>query len=429
MVIPAAASPDGAMYFGKNNNREPGECQLIITQPAVEHDANTLVKCTHITILQVPQRYSIVLSKPWWTWGGEMGANYQGVIIGCEALLTRDHESEPGLIGMDLVRLGLERGGTAEDALDVIISLLQSHGQGGACRYEDVSYSHDNSFIIADANEAWILETAGRHWAAKRVESGTILSSRLTLGTDYERSSYALPQYAQLRGWVKQDEEVHFADTFSCKLHTRLSLDRQLRESLLRGLSQLDRNYPHLGMMRLLRWRRSVHPGRRSKSDVALHAGGLFHRAQTTGSMVARVSPRRKDCFFTGTSAPDLSVFKPVHFGQSLDDDLQGVDLSRYHEESLWWRHEKLHRALLLAPRLIADYSKERDELERNMVTELATEKGRQLAHTRNKLREDLLKWEESWIGKVASVKSSFLALGPFAFYWKRQNRRDGIEL
>jgi len=135
------------------------------------------------------------------------------------------------------------------------------------------------------------------------------------------------------------------------------------------------------------------------------------------------------DFFFTGTSAPDLSVFKPVHFGLPLEDDLQETDLSHFNEGSLWWRHEQLHRAMLLAHPLESDFFKERDELERNMVLDLATHKGRQLAHIRSQLQKDLLGWEEVWRAKVAAGRKSRPSIGPFARYWKRQNRRDGVEL
>jgi len=37
---------------------------------------------------------------------------------------------ENGLLGMDLLRLGLERGKTAQEAVNVITSLLEEHGQG-----------------------------------------------------------------------------------------------------------------------------------------------------------------------------------------------------------------------------------------------------------------------------------------------------------
>ena len=66
-------------------------------------------------------------------------------------------------------RLGLERGSTAKESLDVIISLLTKYGQGGTC-VEGGQWSYHNSFLIADRSEAWVLETAGnKYWAAEKV--------------------------------------------------------------------------------------------------------------------------------------------------------------------------------------------------------------------------------------------------------------------
>jgi len=144
--------------------------------------------------------------------------------------------------------------------------------------------------------------------------------------------------------------------------------------------------------------------------------------------MVATVSKRRRDFFFTGTSAPDLSIFKPVHFDLPLEADHQGEDLSHYHDGSLWWRYEKWHRALLLAPRLDSDFIKERDEVERSMVLEITAQRGRQLAQTRSQLRDNLLKWDETWIAKAAPEKWSIRSISSFSRYWQRRNRLDGIE-
>lgn len=66
-------------------------------------------------------------------------------------------------------RLGLERADTAEKALDVIVDLLEKYGQGGNCA-EGEEFSYYNSFLIADRNEAWILETSGKYWAAEKVQ-------------------------------------------------------------------------------------------------------------------------------------------------------------------------------------------------------------------------------------------------------------------
>jgi hypothetical protein len=49
----------------------------------------------------------------------------------------------PALIGMDLVRLGLERSDSAASALNVIISLLEQHGQGGNCGLHGRLYYHN----------------------------------------------------------------------------------------------------------------------------------------------------------------------------------------------------------------------------------------------------------------------------------------------
>jgi dipeptidase len=91
------------------------------------------------------------------------------VAIGNEAVFTKEpYGKQPGLIGMDFIRLALERADTARRALDVIVALLDTYGQSGDCGFHHKFYYH-NSFIIADPGEAWVLETVGKFWAAERV--------------------------------------------------------------------------------------------------------------------------------------------------------------------------------------------------------------------------------------------------------------------
>ena len=53
--------------------------------------------------------------------------------------------------------------------MQIIVSLLERHGQGGSCSFEHPGFSYDNSFLIADPIGAIVLETAGRSWATEPV--------------------------------------------------------------------------------------------------------------------------------------------------------------------------------------------------------------------------------------------------------------------
>ena len=134
------------------------------------------MRCSYIEIAQAEQTLPVLLSKPSWMWGAEMGANSAGVVIGNEAVWNRlsdpQHDLVSRLLGMDLLRLGLERARTALEGVEVITGLLEEHGQGGQCSDLVKDFSYHNSFLIADPSSAWVLETAGKLWVAERVETG-----------------------------------------------------------------------------------------------------------------------------------------------------------------------------------------------------------------------------------------------------------------
>ena len=111
---------------------------------------------------------------------------------------------------MELLRFGLERGGTAEEAVDAIAQLLEKYGQwGSAVRGTDHDKgSYDNAYILADASEAWILETSGKRWVAERVTKGIrSLSNEPTVETDWIKGSDDLKEYAQRSGWRFPDSD------------------------------------------------------------------------------------------------------------------------------------------------------------------------------------------------------------------------------
>ena len=75
--------------FGKNSDRPNDETHEVVYF-AKQTNSNEILKCQYLTIPQVPTTYSVVLSRPAWLWGCEMGANEWGLCAGNEAVWTRE---------------------------------------------------------------------------------------------------------------------------------------------------------------------------------------------------------------------------------------------------------------------------------------------------------------------------------------------------
>src|SRR5690554_2027632 len=204
------ATNDGSVLFAKNSDRQPNEPLLLTHIPRKKHPPKSNVTCTYITVEQVDETYALFLYKPSWIWGGEMGTNEYGLTIGNEAVFTKEKVNKTGLLGMDLVRLALERCKTAEEAIMCITDLLEKYGQGGNCGYEK-PFTYHNSFLITDYNNAWVLETAGPYWAAEKVTSIRAISNRLSIGEHFDLHHPELISHAVEKGWHKKGDTFHFA--------------------------------------------------------------------------------------------------------------------------------------------------------------------------------------------------------------------------
>jgi len=422
------ATREGVTIFAKNSDREPNEAQVVEYHPrrrAVEER----VKCTYVEVEQVDEVYAALICRPYWMWGAEMGVNEHGVAIGNEAVFTRVPYARTGLTGMDLVRLALERSRSAREAVDWITRLLEEHGQGGSCSATRGFYYH-NSFLIADPGEAWILETAGREWVARRVREVGSISNALSIGSDWDLASKGVSELAS-RG------EFNFAGRFSDWFYTRMARGRERQaftEGKLRGARGSIDFFFIAGLLRSHSFE-PYDPCRGSMRDVCMHAGGLTRPSQTACSLIALLYDRAPLAFTTGTSTPCIGMFKPVLLDAGLPD-LGPKPTSRYDGgRSYWWRHEALSRRINFSYRRYAPHvAAEMGELEREFHARAlslreAYLKGEASAEAFRRLTleafEAAAKVEEKWLQRVKPGR----CLNTFyASYWRRVNRAAGLQ-
>lgn len=406
------ATADGYIIFGKNSDREPNEPLIMQRISGGIRKSGKKQKCTYIEVEAKEQINEVLLMKPSWMWGAEMGFNSKGVVIGNEAVFTKEKQKkEPALIGMDMLRLALECCDTAEDAADYIISLLLKYGQGGKAGYTE-NLRYHNSFIISDRNEAFVLETAGTYWALKKIKDFYSISNALTLQDDYDKSSL--------------DGKIPFKKHFDDKLFSYGSKGN-LRQQF--SIEHLSKNSGHITTSTVLDILRTHCGNKKTKGftggsmySICMHAGGIIS-SQTTGSMILKSKGNDSVAFISSTSLPCVSLFMPCWL---IDDRSMFYDESRSDEAvENWKRSERVRRGLLGGGTNLDEYLAKRDAAEAELfdLAEKANTDGDKLSVMRfAKEKKTELEGE---LEKLVNTSDAKGARGLYySYYWKKQNKQ-----
>lgn len=291
----------GRSYFAKNSDRPSDEPQVVEAFPP--RPAGGVLRTQY---LEIPEEgaFALVGSRPAWLWGFEHGVNEHRVAIGNEAVYTTGHVTEgpAALIGMDLVRLGLERATSARRAVEVMEELLERYGQAGDCYRTGGSY--DSSFLVCDPSEAWVVETSGPSVHAERFDGGTAISNRLTLRED----------------WRDRSVDTDFAD-----VRLRASLQCVARGAGATSAGDLVQHLRDHG------GRDGLPPS--DEFTVCMHIRGAVN---TTSAMVCELpaDPAERPRAWMALGSPCASVFVPI-----FPPDGVPLELS---DEKTWWRFAEL---------------------------------------------------------------------------------------
>jgi hypothetical protein len=157
--------------------------------------------------------------------------------------------------------------------------------------------------------------------------------------------------------------------------------------------------------------------------------------------MISRLSAQGSTHWLTGTSSPCLSVFKPaVIDGKLLSTGPKAA--GGYDSESLFWRHERLHRLVL------ADYTKysslfdqERANLEAaflpwsNSGPAVPQDSMQYLSGEGGQSGQYQAVWERrrqiipEWTNRILANYKPAPPLSLFQRYWKKQRKLDQLPI
>ena len=393
MVIMGDATEDGSIIFAKNSDRQMNEPLSIRYYPSSRNSIPSKLKTTYIEIDEVEENHACILFSPSNIFGAEMGFNIHGLVIGNEALFTKIESFENGLTGMDLVRLVLQRCSTSIEGKNLIISLLNEYNQGGNCGFSKTFY-YQNSFLLVDQNEGWVIETIGKDYAAKRISKGIYtISNRISFeGIEtFDEYSPNLINRAIQNGWCLSTKDFHFSKCYSGFsynpkelyngfIKTYFASSRNREEKSKEFLTQKSSPINLKDIFQILRnHQSSVNPIKGlTNVDICMHSSfGPIKFNQTTGSLIS-ILPKSTDRipihYITCSSLPCLAIYKPFWLHsltkppEFLLNDQKNSSLV-YSSKNLWWKAEIINRNISkFYQKLIEEIQEERDRLEEDFL-------------------------------------------------------------
>jgi len=369
--ISSENSAEGFPILCKNSDRPIGESQGVIFISREDYEKKESfsgdreeIKVTYISVLRWVRRNDVVLGRPSWMWGAEMGVSSSGVAIGNEAIFTKNLRGKRrvkgennGLLGMDVLRIALESSRSSSEAVDTIIQYIEMFGQDVNSAF-DKDFRYYNSFLVADkSNSAFYIETVGRYWAVKKLSEFYAVSNEMLIEDDYDRISDELITLKNQRNLgvlrdnknssgdsvkfgdraksksesesEKEAEKIkskmktksgdfNFKRNFEDRIYTFFTgaslrrrkvldeLEKRKKVSALDCFEILKTHNFVLGKLKVL----SI-PSKNT-SSLCMHSEGFLSPTETANSMVAVLRDSIITAWFTGTPHACLSVFKPL---------------------------------------------------------------------------------------------------------------------
>jgi hypothetical protein len=299
------AKGDKVKIIGKNSDRPYLESQrfVFLTPKINEFDYE---RATYIKIPNYKKKFRVILAKPFWMWGGEMGINECGLVICNVALFSKRKfkKENSGLLGMDMIRIALETSEKAEEALSKIIELVENYGQDVNSSYRG-KFLYDNAFLISDKDTAFYIETVDKNWVFRKIDKSESFSNTFSIETKYDKIS--IKKMDDLR----EKEKINFKKSYEDFLFSLVAggvIRKKRTTELLKLKSQSKKELAAKDIAEILK----DHKGFLTFS-VCMHYKPFFCPAETANSFIVELKPEPV-IWITGGPHPCMSIYKPFSF-------------------------------------------------------------------------------------------------------------------
>ena len=326
IVALSNSTSTNSVLLAKSADTEVNEAEQIVKYLRKNYNEGTSARITHRKIPQASITYEVILGRSFWAWGSELAANELGVSVGNEAAFSNQINTEDGVCCLDLCRIAAERSINAKSAAEILGQLVEEFGQGGNTQMMG-NFAFDSGLLVADTSEAYVINCAGKQWAAKKVSDVYAISNRYQITDDWDLSSLKQNNGSK-QNFNKLFEDPEKPDSVCATQRENRAqkiLEKKKGNISLQDMADIMRDLGEDGD--------NYEPDKAElkQNFICMHAKphpDSFWGA--TGAMITDSNEEGIVVWMTGTSANDLSVFKPLFFGVPLPKQLQYLPIGTY---------------------------------------------------------------------------------------------------
>jgi dipeptidase len=357
IIVGKKATADGSVIMAHNEDYGDNDCMHLAHHPPETHAPGEVIRFAFVTVPQVPHTYAYTAVE---MYSGKRlgmppatfldGMNEHGLSLASNCIDCRE-PSKPfnrGLGWPEIGQLVLQRCKTAREAVELCGRLIDQYTFNG---FENTECKN-LTFLMADANEGWILEATRRHWVAKRCpdDGGIFYANQAQINTEYDLASADLVSYAAAHRWYDPNsgKQFSFKEAYGKGLGKPFSTMREVRAREL-----LAARMGLITVQHLMAVLRDHYEGKADYRIPHRKTPRSICASATQSSQVYHLrgdKPRELGCVMWSLgSSPCSGVYTPIwagYKGGTPAEWLRGSD--SFSTDSAWWAFESIQR--ILAP-------------------------------------------------------------------------------